>query len=503
VNFSEFLFFIFFNYYQNEKETTLRVSFRKKIIWYIYMEIAKSIRHNVQYYIFTVCNQNKNTIQRIITKNLQIPSLPISLFNSKNGECYRTLYFQDFEILFIFIKECTLESLYYAFGMLGKKVAHYEGNILLYIDQKKQNFIRNQIISFGLGMHTPDLYKTSEKKAPHIYLYTPSLKMRDVMKDAIYQVKIQNDIRDYNNMPGNLLNSKTFEKKISQTKEKNLKIKVYQEKELKKIGLHLILGVNQGSQYPAKLIQLEFKNGQGKPIIFVGKGVTFDTGGYNLKTGDFHDMKTDMTGSSTVFGLMNLIAHHKCKGHFIGLLPIVENMIGSKAVRPGDIVTAYNKKTVEITDTDAEGRLIMADTLAYSEKFKPEMVIDVSTLTGANQYFFGGYGSSIMGNSNAYIQKMIQCGKENNEKIWEIPMWKEYQEATRSTIADYRNHSKEMKAGTIMAGAFLSNFIPPNVKWIHIDIAGNDYHSNETNTRFSGSNGVMLNTLFCFVNHLT
>ena len=251
------------------------------------------------------------------------------------------------------------------------------------------------------------------------------------------------------------------------------------------------------------MILLHYKNKEApkkcKPIVCVGKGVMFDSGGYNIKLHDFHDMKTDMTGSSTVYGLMNLIAYHKLKGHYIGVLPIVENMVNENASRPGDIVKSYSGKTVEIINTDAEGRLIMADALSYSEKYNPQLVIDISTLTGANEYFFGGKASSIMGNSNKLIQKMIQCGKENNEHIWEIPMWEEYVEATKSKLADYRNDSGDIKAGTIMAGAFLSNFIPKNTNWLHIDVAGADYHENGNEIRFSGSNGVMLNSLLCFL----
>jgi leucyl aminopeptidase len=210
-------------------------------------------------------------------------------------------------------------------------------------------------------------------------------------------------------------------------------------------------------------------------------------------------MKNDMTGSAIVYAIFQLISNKKIDGHFIGLLPLVENMIGSNAIRPGDILKSYNGTTVEITDTDAEGRLIMADALAYSIKYKPYMCIDIATLTGQAGSIFGNKSSIIMGNNNSYVQKMIKMGIENNEKIWELPLWEEYIELTKSNIADLKNYSKESKASTIMAGAFLSRFIPNNTNWIHLDIAGVDNLDNGSNTRHYGATGEILRSLLYFL----
>ena len=174
-------------------------------------------------------------------------------------------------------------------------------------------------------------------------------------------------------------------------------------------------------------------------------------------------------------------------------------MIGSNAIRPGDILKAYNGKTVEIIDTDAEGRLIMADALAYSKNYNPYMCIDIATLTGQAGTIFDYKSSVIMGNNNKYIQKMIKSGIENNEKIWELPMWSEYIELTKSNIADIKNYTYESKAGTIMAGAFLSHFIPNDTNWIHLDIAGVDSLSHDTKLRHYGATGEILRTLFSFL----
>ena len=250
------------------------------------------------------------------------------------------------------------------------------------------------------------------------------------------------------------------------------------------------------------MVVLEYNKSKKKneqPIVLIGKGVMFDSGGYNLKTSDFSDMKNDMTGSAIVYGLFKMLSMCKVNGHFIGLLPLVENMIGPNAIKPGDIVKAYNGKTVEITDTDAEGRLIMADALAYSAKFKPKMCIDIATLTGQAAHIFDKKSSVIMGNNNKYIQQMILSGQDNNERIWELPMWNEYIELTKSTIADYKNLTYETRSGTIMAGAFLSNFVPEKTTWIHLDIAGVDNLKHDSIMRSYGATGEIMRSVFDFL----
>jgi leucyl aminopeptidase len=239
------------------------------------------------------------------------------------------------------------------------------------------------------------------------------------------------------------------------------------------------------------------------PVVIVGKGVMFDSGGYNIKTGDFSDMKNDMTGSAIVYGLMKMIAESKVEGHFVGLLPLVENMIGSKSTRPGDIVKSYSGKTVEILDTDAEGRLILGDALAYAAKWKPSLCIDIATLTGQAASLFDGKSSVLVGTNNTLNQKMIQSGIVNQEKIWELPMWENYLEYTKSDIADYKNYHFESKAGILMGAAFIYNFVPKGSDWIHLDIAGVDkLTSFNQQIRHSGASGESFRSVFTFLTHL-
>ena len=448
-------------------------------------------------YIFTVCN-NVDKIIKALNTHFSLKTIPKSFL--KSTDLFKRLYFDDYEILFIFMKKkCNHKTLYEIFGILGKDLFNSNYNIQIMLDQKDENIVSNQIVSFILGNYKTLDFKTSEYKKNNIMFYHTK-KYEKIVKNSIYIGNIQNEVRMLSNSPANILNSDTYEKHIKKNINKSVKITVLNEAKLKKLGLNLILSVNQGSKNKAKLIQLTYKKNtkkNEKPIVFVGKGVMFDSGGYNLKTKDFSDMKNDMTSSAIIYGLMNLISYHNIDGYYIALLPIVENMINSNATRPGDIIKSYNKKTVEIINTDAEGRLILADSLAYSEKFNPKLCIDLGTLAGVNERFLGNKACTILGNNNKLIKKVIYNGEKNNEYLLEIPIWEEYVSETKSHIADLKNDSGN-NGGGIMPGAFLSNFIPKNTAWMHLDIASIDYLHNDTNIRHKGATGNILRTLFDF-----
>jgi leucyl aminopeptidase len=390
-------------------------------------------------------------------------------------------------------------------GMIGKKMSMSESSYTE-ITSANEITIEKMVISYVLGYYQYLPFKTNvvPPETTHVF-YHVNTKFKGVIEGAVYRATVQNEIRTLINTPANFLTIDSYSKYIQKQVESMayVRCKVIHEKELRKLGCELILGVNQGSSYSAQMIILEYispsSTKKEKPVVLVGKGVMFDSGGYNIKRGNFGDMKQDMAGSAIVYGILKIISSFKIKGHFIGILPLVENMVDAHAIHPGDILKAYNGKTVEVVDTDAEGRLIMADCLAYSETFQPSLCIDIATLTGQAGAIFGNQSSVIMGNDNAYVQKMIQCGKKNNEKIWELPMWKEYVDMTRSPIADYRNYSYDIQAGTIMAGAFLSNFVPKDTAWIHLDIAGVDSLRYPSQTRYSGATGEILQSVFDFI----
>jgi len=464
-------------------------------------------KKGIKTYVMTIY-QDLDKIKNILLKNLEIQKFPKKIFENKETDYKKYLYLDDYEILFLNNqKKCSNEILYNLFGELGVMMNSTNGNIFIYLESKDENIIKNQVISYILGLYQIHNFKTNYKiNLSKTYFYHTKNKYKNIINEAIYIASIQNEVRSLTNIHANILNSSYYKKYITShlNKDPNLKIFVLNEKQLKKMGFNLILAVNKGSSNPALLIKIEYKKNvkkNEKPIVFIGKGVMFDSGGLNIKGGDFSDMKNDMNGSAIVYGLMKLISNSNMNGHFIGLLPCVENMVDAKSTRPGDVVTCYNKKTVEIIDTDAEGRLIIADCLAYSSIFKPCLVIDIATLTGDAAYMFGGKASIIMGNNNDLIQKIIVDGAKNNEKLWNMPMWEEYIIMTKSNIADYKNYSYGTEAGAIMAGAFLSNFVPKDTKWIHLDIAGVDNLSSNTNTRSFGSSGEILRTLYSFISN--
>jgi leucyl aminopeptidase len=466
--------------------------------------------NSIPVYNFIVCDHIEKTV-REICKRFNITSIPPKIFELENRINERILYHEHFQIVFyIFHKDykCNLENLYNVMGMIGKKMSVTTSLSCTEITETDPDIIQKMVISYVLGYYQFLSLKTDVSKKPRLHLFFHmDKKCKSIIEEAIYRGTVQNEVRSLINTPANMLTIETYSKYIQhKTRDMpHVKCRIIGEKELRKMGCNLILGVNQGSQYQAQMIVLEYlspgytKKNKGKPTVLIGKGVMFDAGGYNIKRGNFADMKQDLAGSAIVYGIFKIMSELKTKGHLIGILPLVENMVDSHAIHPGDVLKAYNGKTVEVVDTDAEGRLIMADCLAYAEKFKPSLCIDIATLTGQAGAIFGNQSSVIMGNHNAYIQKMIQCGKRNNEKIWELPMWKEYIEWTQSSIADYKNYSYDIQAGTIIAGAFLSNFVPKNTAWIHLDIAGVDSLSSSSQIRHSGATGEILQSLLDFI----
>jgi leucyl aminopeptidase len=250
---------------------------------------------------------------------------------------------------------------------------------------------------------------------------------------------------------------------------------VFDVSKFEDMGLGSFYGVARGAKEPAKMIVIEYNGGnkKQKPIALVGKGVTFDTGGISLKPPSRMDeMKFDMCGSATVMGVMNAVSILQPKLNMVFAIGATENMPGSDAQRPGDIVMAYNGKTIEVLNTDAEGRLVLADVLSYVNKhYKPAYMIDFATLTGAVLVALGNRASGLMGNDEKLINKVKKSSKATDEKVWELPLWPEYTREIKSPYADLKNIGNAGLAGTITAGAFLKEFVG-DTPWCHLDIAG-------------------------------
>ena len=282
--------------------------------------------------------------------------------------------------------------------------------------------------------------------------------------------------RDLVSEPGNILHPDEYAKRINSLKKDGLKIKIYDEKKLKKLGMNALLGVGMGSIRGSYLVTMEWNGAKNnsKPLAFVGKGVTFDTGGYSLKPARFmEDMTYDMAGSAAVVGLMKSLALRKAKINAVGVVGLVENMVSGIAQRPGDIVKSYSGKTIEVLNTDAEGRLVLADALTFTEnKFKPKFIVDLATLTGAIIVCLGSEYAGLFSNDDKLSQQILSAGEIVEEKLWRMPLHKNYDKLMNSKNADVQNINYVGGAGSTTAAQFLQRFIINKTPWAHLDIAG-------------------------------
>ena len=396
----------------------------------------------------------------------------------------------------IFIKDsCNEKNAHNMGSIIGKQIYNTDNDYLVILNDN----IKQHITGIMQGLYKFTKYNNKKVKIPNIDIYVDN----NTNIDKIIKLnEIQNEIRDYINEPVNILHSMEYLKRIKKSlaKYKNIKIKVLNETKMKKLGLNLILAVNKASTNPALLVIIEYMNdNNNNNICLVGKGVMFDTGGINLKTKNFYDMKTDMTGSAIVVGVIKALAELNVKKNIIGILPLVENDIGGNAIHPGDIIKSFSGKTVEIMDTDAEGRLILADGISYSLKYKPKLIIDIATLTGHMSNIFGELSSGIMGNNSIINKEIINSGIKEDEKLWELPIWPEYTEMTKSNIADLKNISFN-SAGSLTAAAFLQEFIPSSgINWVHLDIAGVSFNLHDKKYRHEGATGEIYRTLVSYL----
>ena len=282
------------------------------------------------------------------------------------------------------------------------------------------------------------------------------------------------------NLPGNICTPTYLatQAKVLAKTHKSIKATVLEEKDMKKLGMGSFLSVTQGSEQPAKLITLEYSgtDKKHKPIVLVGKGITFDSGGISLKPGaEMDEMKYDMCGAASVLGTMQAIAEMGLKLNVVGVIPSCENLPSGRATKPGDIVTSMSGQTIEILNTDAEGRLILCDALTYSKKFKPDTVIDIATLTGACVIALGHVASGLFSNEDKLAKDLLAAGEQSHDRAWQLPLWEDYQPLLDSNFADMQNIGGRA-GGTITAACFLSRFTK-DYRWAHLDIAGTAWKS--------------------------
>jgi len=303
--------------------------------------------------------------------------------------------------------------------------------------------------------------------------------------------------RDMVNEPGNYMTpSHMAETAIKLGKSYGLEVSVLEMKQMEKLGMGALLGVAQGSQQPPKFITLQYKgnNSNKVDVALVGKGITFDSGGISIKPSEgMSEMKGDMAGGAAVMATISAIAQLKPKLNVMAIVPATENLPGGKALKPGDILTAMNGKTIEVLNTDAEGRLILADALGYAKKIDAQLIIDAATLTGACRIALGDICTGAFTNNQGLVDKVVAAGAEAGELTWQMPMYDEYKEQLKSDVADTKNIGNRY-AGAITAAKFLEEFAD-NTPWVHLDIAGTSESKKEQGYLIKGATGVPVRTL--------
>ena len=341
-------------------------------------------------------------------------------------------------------------------------------------------------IAFGarLRSYRFDKYRTKEKSEdkPSLkslrILCTGSIKARstfapmDKVADGVFMT------RDLVSEPANVIYPETLAKQAQSLSKLGVKVEVLGEAQMRKLGMGALLGVGQGSDREPRLVVMRWNGKKGKarndaPVAFVGKGVTFDTGGISIKpSGGMEDMKWDMGGSGVVIGLMRALAGRKANANVVGVVGLVENMPSGTAQRPGDIVTSMSGQTIEVLNTDAEGRLVLADALWYTkERFKPKFMVDLATLTGAIIICLGDQKAGLFSNDDKLSQQLSDAGEAVDESVWRMPMGDNYDKMLNCDAADMKNISGGRGAGSITAAQFLKRFVD-KTPWAHLDIAG-------------------------------
>lgn len=363
----------------------------------------------------------------------------------------------------LFALDCTLSDDTDPYRQLRHIVEWSGGELYIYDEtkSKKADPLKLELIAILVNEEDTDLAETA-------------------LLDGTSIVNGMSIARDLGNLPGNICTPSYLADQAVELDEEfdDLTTTIVDEDEMDELGMHCLLSVGIGSEQPSKLIVMEYKGGpEGeKPHVLVGKGITFDTGGISLKGGaGMDEMKFDMCGAASVFGAMTALCEMALPINVVGIVAAAENMPSGNATKPGDIVTTMSGQTVEILNTDAEGRLVLCDALTYAGRFEPASVVDIATLTGACIIALGHHATGVLSNNDDLAQELIQAGNQASDKAWQLPLWDEFQEQLDSNFADIANIGGR-PGGTITAACFLSRFTK-EYRWAHLDIAGVAWHS--------------------------
>jgi len=347
--------------------------------------------------------------------------------------------------------------------------------------------VRHAVLGLRDAFYRFDQLKTQKKPpAPALAAVTlaiagapVTLQAQAALREATATADGTDLARDLGNLPPNLCTpSYLADEARKLARQFKLGIEVLERRDMEKLGMGALLAVTRGSRQPPKLIVLRYHGAakKKKPLVLVGKGITFDTGGISLKPGaEMDQMKFDMSGAGSVLGAIRALAGMRAATNVIGVIPTCENMPGGEATRPGDVVTTLSGQTVEILNTDAEGRLILCDALTYAARFEPEAVVDIATLTGACVIALGHVATGLFANDQRFADQILAAGDDAWDRVWQMPLWEDYQEQLRSNFADMANIGGR-PAGSVTAACYLARFTR-KLKWAHLDVAGTAWRS--------------------------
>ena len=352
--------------------------------------------------------------------------------------------------------------------------------------------VRHAVLAVNDALYRFDQLKTQKKDngpaLAHLTLpLSPKAELQEALREAVATAEGSALARTLGNLPPNICTPSYLADEAKKlAREFKLQVEVLERKDMEKLGMGALLAVARGSHEPPKLIVLRYNGAakNAKTLAFVGKGITFDTGGISLKpSGEMDEMKFDMSGAASVLGAVRALAAMEAPVNVVGLIPACENMPGGAATKPGDVVTTMSGQTVEILNTDAEGRLILCDALTYAERYKPDAVVDIATLTGACVVALGHVASGLFANDDKLADEIRAAADDAWDRVWPMPLWEDYQEQLRSNFADFANIGGR-PAGSITAACFLARFAR-KLRWAHLDIAGTAWKSG----REKGSTG--------------
>ena len=362
-----------------------------------------------------------------------------------------------------------------------------------------KDFVNVLVEGFGMGAYTFNHYKSKDEENPEFVLEHIILSckhdIQSSIKKGLTTAKAVNTARDLGNHPGNVATPTYLANAASEiAKAPNFKLTIFNREDFEKMGFGGIKGVSDGSDEPPKFIIMHYTGDEkdGKTLGLVGKGLTFDSGGISIKPpASMDEMKFDMLGGAAVLGIMQAVATMQPKLNIVAIVPSTENLLGAKAYKPGDILKAYNGKTIEVLNTDAEGRLILADALSYlTENFKVDGLVDFATLTGAVVVGLGHRYSAVISNNQDFADEIKSVSDFTHDKVWQLPLDEDFTEDIKSKIADFKNTGNGRAAGAITAGAFLQEFVKKGTPWCHIDIAGSGWNKSGKSYNPDGPTGV-------------